>query len=382
MSASSRVRVLIVEVPNNPKSVGLTARQSLPPFLVVAAILLFSVLFKLGLIIHLDGRVYPDVVRSINFGLGVESGVISINTHVDNTKSFLGPMLSASLYHAGGIGAIKLYNMAVYICLFLTMHLIGRGRFDESVVYIALLLFAFYPGGHRNVSAGEIEDNTASILFAIAILFYIREHRVWIPSLLVGLAFLFKFWIAIFAGAVCFFLVTERKWGQLLVAGAVASLPILAISSVDDFATFSGLLMTVERQRGFTDWPLVGFRLLSTGLLVTVIVSAWTFRQKRDENTRLFFFMVAFYLGYIIIFRDAWAVTFVMMLCLVFAGFLIAYFLTRSRLIGSAKTNGRTRLVLVLIAYVLAGSAIAYHNLYKDTVPFVANPGHDATRVV
>jgi hypothetical protein len=347
----------------------------MPPLLVVTSILLASVLLKIALILHLDGRVYMDVARSINYGLGIESAVISVDTHVDNTKSFLGPLLSIALFHLGGIGAIKLYNIVVFACLFLVMYLIGRGRFDEPVVHIALLLFAFYPGSHRNIVAGEIEDNTASLLFAVAILLYIQARLVWVPSLLLGLAFLIKFWIALFAGAVCLFLLIERRWRDLLIGAAIAPLPFIVINFVDGFGTLSSLSMTLDRQQGYSDWPLVGFKLLSTGLLIAVCASAWTLYRKRDATTRLFFLIPLVYLSYVILFRDAHAVSFVMMLCLVFAGFLIACFLTGSRLIGAAERYGRARLAVVLGLYVLVGSAIAYHNLYNDTMSFEPSPG-------
>jgi hypothetical protein len=346
---------------------------------VLALILAGSVLVKLLLIAYLDGRVYGDVLRSVNFGLGLEEGLISISTHVDNTRSFLGPMLAAAAYHAGGVAAIKLCNLLLFAGLFATMVRLGSGRHEVRVVVVAVAFFAFYAGGHRNVAAGELEDNLASLLFAVALLAHVSSgRRIFAPALLMGVAFLVKFWVAVFVGGFGLFLLVERRFRDAALAGLAAALPFLLVAIPDGGATLRALLMTVERQSGYSSWHLIGFRMLSTGLLPTVVLSLWSVRQRPSARGRLYLFLVASFFAYVVAFRDAHAVSFVMMLALVPAGFLVAELLVRHRAVGGAEGSGRWRLAALLAAYVVANAAIAWHNLRRDTHPFAVDPGAGA----
>jgi len=340
-----------------------------------------SVLLKAGVIAWLDGRVYGDVLRSVNFGLGVGEGLISITTHVDNTRSFLGPMLNAALYRAGGVWAIKLFNALTFIGLCLAMIRIGRRRFAERVVVVALFLLAFYAGGHRNVVAGEVEDNLASLMFAAGLLLHLETRRTLPASVLMGVALLLKFWIAIFLGAFGLFLMMRRRWRDAAAMTVGGLLPFALVSSIDGGATVRSLLMTVDRQQGYSTWTLVVARLLSTGLLPTIAISAWTVRKRPSNHGTLFFTLVASYFAYVLLFRDAHAITFVMMLCLVPAGFLVADFLVHSPLVGAGRP-GRLRLTVVLALYAVGNLGIAWQNLYRDTHPFQVAPGRDAKPLV
>lgn len=351
------------------------------PALALGAILAGSVLIKLGLIVYLEGRVYADVLRSLNFGLGLEEGLISVRTHVDNTKSFVGPMLNATLYHAGGVWAIKLFNLLAFVCLYLTTASVGRNRYDSRVLVVSLFLLAFYTGGHRNVAAGEIEDNLASLLFGLALLAHLKTRRVLLPAVVMGVAFLVKFWIAIFVGGFGLFLLTRRRWRDCLLTGVGSVLPVLLITLLDEGATMVSLLMTAERQQGYSTWPLVAFKMLTTGLLPTVLVSAWTVMRRPCEDSKLFLYLVVSYFAYVLTFRDAHAVSFVMMLCLVPAGFLVAEFLVCSPAVGGAASHGRVRLAAVLGFFAVANAGNAWLNLYRDTDPVTVAPAAGAERL-
>jgi hypothetical protein len=64
----------------------------------IALLLLASLLIKLFLIWHLEGRVYQDVVRVLNFGYALDQHILSIHTDYIRNKTFLGPLLWFSLY--------------------------------------------------------------------------------------------------------------------------------------------------------------------------------------------------------------------------------------------------------------------------------------------
>ena len=127
---------------------------------------------------------------------------------------------------------------------------------------------------------------------------------------------------------------------------------------------------------------MIGLRMLSTGLLPTVALSVWTVKQRPSATGRLYLLLVASYVAYVVAFRDAHAISFVMMLCLVPAGFLVAEFLVRQRLVGGAERGGSRRLAALLVAYVVANAAIAWHNLHRDTHPFAVDPAKGAKPLV
>lgn len=347
----------------------------------VALVVAVSLAIKTGLILYLGDRVYGDVIRSVNFGLGIEQGLESIRTHVDNTKSFLGPMLSAALVHAGGVTAIRVFNLLTFAGLCLTTVAIGRAQYTRAVVLVALLLLAFYAGGHRNVAAGEVEDNLASVLFAVGLLAYLRWNRPLAVGLLMGLAFLVKFWIAIFLGAFGVVLLLQRHWRMAVWVALGSLLPVALISAADHGATLRGLLMTVGRQEGYSTWSTVAFRMISTGLLPTILIAAWMAVRRPSERSALFFGLVAGYFVYVVVFRDAYAVTFVMMLCLVPAGFLVAEFLVDAVGFERAPGRGRARLAVLLGLYAVVNLAIAWQHFYRDTKPFIVEPGRGGRRL-
>jgi len=353
------------------------AQRQLPAATTLALVVMASLLLKVGLMAYLDGRVYGDVIRSVNFGLGVEQGLISIRTHVDNTKSFVGPLLNALLYHAGGVTAIKLANLTTFLLLCLTTLRLGRGRYPERIVLVALVLLAFYPGGHRNVVAGELEDNVASLVFAVGLLMYLEGRSRLLVGSLMMVGFLVKFWIAIFGGAFGLVLLVQRRWRDALVVTVGGLVPVLLVSLLDHGATVRSLLMTVDRQAGFSSWSTVAFRLLSTGLLPTVLMVGWDLTRRRHPPNGLFAALLLGYFCYVLAFRDAHAVTFVMMLCLVPAGFLVAEALEDML----PPTRRVVALRVILGLYAVAGAGIAWQHLDRDTHPFRVTPGRDAKPV-
>jgi hypothetical protein len=352
-----------------------------PSATLVAIVVVASLAIKVGLSLYLGNRVYGDVIRSVNFGLGLEQGLLSLRTHVDNTKSFLGPMLNAALFHAGGIAAIRAFNLLAFAGLCLTTVALGRARHAGVVVLVALVLLAFYAGGHRNVVAGEVEDNLASLLFAIGLLAHLRWNRPLLAGLLMGLAFLVKFWIAIFLGGFGVVLLLQRHWRVAIQVAAGSLLPVAVISAIDHGASLRGLVMTVDRQEGYSTWSTVAFRMLSTGLLPTVLIAGWSAFKWPSERAAVYFGLVASYFVYVMVFRDAHAVTFVMMLCLVPAGFLVAQFLLDAVRFDRAPRRARAWLVAVLGVYAAVNLAIAGQHLHRDTHPFIVQPGRDAKRL-
>jgi len=126
-----------------------------------------------------------------------------------------------------------------------------------------------------------------------------------------------------------------RRWRDAAMAAVAGALPLVLVSLMDDGATLRSLLMTVDRQQGYSSRTLVAIRMFSTGLLPTVAVSAWTLMKRPSDHGTLVFTLVASYFAYVLLFRDAHAVTFVMMLCLVPGGLLVAEFLVHSPLVGA-----------------------------------------------
>jgi hypothetical protein len=346
----------------------------------IAAILAASLVMKFILMDHIAGRSYHDVMRSVSFGLGIQDGTISIRTHVDNTKSFLGPMLNVALFNAGGLAAIKGFNALLFSALFAVMAATGRALYSPRIVIVAAGILAFYAGGHRNVVAGEIEDTLASLLFAAGFYFHLRHGRTFVAALLMGLAFLVKFWIAIFIGAFGVALLIQRAVRHAVVVTAGVLVPVVLISFADGGATVQSLFMTVTRQSGYSTWPVIAARMLTTGLLPVLLAAGWVLAKRPIRHAMLFFLPTATYFTYILLFRDAFAVTFVMMLCLTSAGFLVASFLADSLVLRRVRSP-HLALGALMVVYAAGNFAVAWQHLYRDTRPFSVAPGRDAQRL-
>jgi hypothetical protein len=339
--------------------------------LALGVLLAGALLVKLGLVFYLGERAYFDVNRAVNFGLGVQDGLISIRTHVDRTKTFVGPLVWSYLYTAAGVAGLKAFNLLAFVAFFLAQERVGRRLFARQVVLVALFLTAFYVGTNRNVSAGEPDDMAASLLFALGLLHFIRTDRIVGAGVLMGAGFLFKFWIAIFLAGFALHLAAGRRFRDLGVLGTCAAVPFLVVNLIDEFASVGALFATMQRQAGFSTWAQVALRFFSTGLLPAALLAAWAWRADPSERNRLLFLVPAPYVLYVVAARDAFAVTFVMMLCLFTWSFLVAGFLLQRLHLGAR----RGPLVGALALYAAGTAAISYHNLYRDTVAFHAQPG-------
>ena len=211
---------------------------------------------------------------------------------------------------------------------------------------LALFLMAFYTGTLRNVAAGEPDDMAASLLFAVGVLVWLDRRSAAAAGLVMGCAFLFKFWALIFFGGFALFLLVRRDWWSAGAASAAFALPFLCLSLVDAGASLAGFLMTARRVRGQSTWPLVGLRLVVTGILPAFLAAGWVaLRRPSFENVLAFTAVPAPYLLHILVMQDAHAVTFVMMLCLVFWSFPIA-----ELLLGWQALAGRPWLRRVALA--------------------------------
>jgi len=128
------------------------------------------------------------------------------------------------------------------------------------------------------------------------------------------------------------------------------------------------LLISLNVQKGISPWQNVGFKMLSTGMIFSLLASAWTWLRHRNKPNTLFFVIPTTYFLYVLLNRDAFAASFVMMQCLMFSSFLIAEFL----LMPTILRHGRFRngaIVVFCAAYLGVTAAITYQHLYRDTVP-------------
>jgi hypothetical protein len=338
----------------------------------LAALFLGAVLIKLAFMWHLEGRVYPDVTRAINFGYALDRQILSIHTDFIRNKTFLGPSLWFHVHQSLGLTGVMLFNLLAFGLLFLTQYRLGRTRYEERSIVVALLLFAFYVGTNRNVAAGEPDDNLAALCFSLGILVYLDAKKPAYASLLMGLGFLFKFWVAVFLAGFGVYLLTRKRWRELLTVAAGSVVPFLVINGADGFESLRGLLASQDMQQGYSSWGSVGFKMLSTGLAPSVLIAAYVWLHDRSEQNTLFFFVSSAYAAYAVVQRDAFAASYVMMLCLMFSSFLIAEFMSR-RL-------GARGLAAACALYIVLSSAITYHNLYEDTRPVVLRTNESAIR--
>jgi hypothetical protein len=347
-------------------------------------VLAVAVLVQLALVAYLGDRAYTDVMRSVSFGAGVERGVIGIRTHVDNSKTFVGPLLWIRLAEAFGLAGIRAFNVAAFVGVFAIQAAIGRRLFGRRVTLYALALTAFYTGTIRNVVASEPDDMMASVLFARGALVWVAQSRESRPAagrsaaagLLMGSAFLFKFWVLIVFGGFALFLATRRDWASLVAAAVAFAVPLLGVTLVDGGASVAGFFGSAKRQSGYSPWAVVVARLFVTGLLPAFVVAGLAAVRRPGFPTAFAFLVPAPYLFYVVVMRDAFAVSFVMMLCLVFWSLPIALLLLESRRLAVGR-----RLQAVFALYLIAAPLNAWVNLWRDTHTFQIVPGCSSTPI-
>jgi hypothetical protein len=337
----------------------------------VWAILAASAILKLALVLATGDSVYGDVGIALRFGrravqdgLAGDGGLLVINS-----KTLLGPIAWSWIHAHAGVAGLKAVNLACFLALFALQHALGRKAYSLQAVAVALFLFAFYVGTNLNVVAGEQDDMVCALLIATGVLLHVRTGGTLSASLLLGLAFLFKFTAAVFwVGFAAYLLVRRRSW-SLLLAGAGAAAPFILFNLLTGGSGLASLERSLEIQRAYSTWTEVGFKLLSTGMALSVLVSAWMVWRDPAGHDVLFFCLSAAYLPYVVIMRDAFSASYVMMTCMVFASFPIARFLLDRK---EKLAHGRSLLLGALLAYLVATTGITVHNLVRDTRPLAA----------
>lgn len=333
---------------------------------IVWLILAGSVAIKLALILHLGMVFHGDVVSAVNFGYGIHESTVSIRTHIAPTRTWVGPVLWFHLFQLAGPLGLKAFNLLAFLALVWVQYLIGRRFYNAATLLLALFLYAFFVAGHRQVMAGEPDDLMATLLFATGLLVFLRQDRVVGASVLMGLGFLFKFWIAILFGGFFLFIAWKRRWALLPRVAIAFVLPFLAVNLVDGFASLTAFLRSLESREGATAWSYVAWRMFSTGLLPALMLAAWTRVKEPSVHNQLFFLVPSTYLAYMVIFRDAYGTTGVMNLCMLLLSFLIARFLLINPFMGRGRARQRV-LATMLAAYVLISAGMGLHASSRGT---------------
>ena len=330
------------------------------PFLALFAV---AILFKLVLIAFFFGRLYPDVIGAVNLGKEALGGVAGYRI---TSKTFVGPVLWYGVYHLAGLWGLKLVNLGLFAGLLALHARLGRKLFGTETVLLASVLFAFYPGTNLNVAVGEQDDLATLFFFALGIWRFVSRRDAFVPGLLIGIAFLFKFSAAVFAlGFVVYFLV-RRQPRAAAVSILGMALPFVLLNALDGLASARNLVYALGIQQGFSTWRGVGFKLLSTGLLPSVALSWWVWWKRRHDAHLLLTLVPTAYLAYVILNRDAWAAGFVMMQGIFFSSFLLAELLA-SRELGTPRAARRTLVGGALAAYLLVATSITLVNAIQDT---------------
>ncbi|MDX1382527.1 MAG: hypothetical protein R3190_02730 [Thermoanaerobaculia bacterium] len=329
---------------------------------------------EVGLMLWVGDGFYGDVLRAVRFGRDVVAGRISIQTHVDNTKTFVGPLLWFHLWDRFGLWGLRAFNLAAVSLLALVHQAIGLRAFGSRIALLALVFLVYYPGTHRNVAVGELDDNLAALLLGLSVLLLLRTRSAVLAGLLLGVAFLFKFWIAIFLAGLLLYLAVERRWRAAIAAGFAAVGPFLILDLASGGAGLRALFYSVGIQAAYSGWATIATRMFTTGLLPCFLVAGWgAWRKRQDPLHRLLFLVPAPYFAYVVLMRDAHAVTFVMTSCLLLWSWPIAEVV--------AALVPRRATAPLLVAYAAAGLAIATLNLRRDTHRFDLGDEVTAPRV-
>jgi hypothetical protein len=320
-------------------------------------------LFQVVLAAAFLGRLYPDVIGAVNLGKELLGGVEGYRI---TSKTFVGPVLWYGVYHLAGLAGLKLVNLALFSGLLVLHARLGLGVVSRGAVLLASVLFAYYPGTSLNVAVGEQDDLATLLLFALGVWRFLARRDAFLPGLLMGAAFLFKFSAAVFCGGFVLFLLVRRQPHAAGAAIAGMALPFLLLNVLDGLASARNLAYALGVQQGFSSWKGVGFKLLSTGLLPSVLLSWWAWGRRRDETRLLFALLPSAYLAYVILNRDAWAAGFVMMQGIFFSSFLLAELLDDG-VLATKWLSRRTVTGVALAAYLLVATSIALVNAIQDT---------------
>lgn len=323
-----------------------------------------AILFQAGLAVAFHGRLYPDVIGAVNLGHDVLAR--GVEGYRITSKTFVGPALWYAVFHAAGLWGLKLLNLALFAVLLVLHARLGLAAFPAGTVLIAAALFAFYPGTCLNVAVGEQDDLATLVLFALGVVLFLERRGAFLPGLLMGAAFLFKFSAAVFCAGFVLFLLLARRPRAVAAAVAGMALPFLLLNVLDGLASARNLAYALGVQQGFSSWRGVGFKLASTGLLPAALLSLWAWSRRRDETRLLLALQPTAYLAYVILNRDAWAAGFVMMQGIFFSSFLLAELLEDDAL-RPRFLSRRTAVGVALAAWLLVGTSISVANALKDT---------------
>lgn len=325
-----------------------------------------ALLLKLFFIFRYKDRLYGDAIRALI--VGKDYFLNSFPPFIHN-KTYLGPLSWFFIYQHSGIWGLKVINIMSFIALFAVQYFIGRKVYKYSILVVALFLFSFYVGTNLNVIAGEQDDSLAMLLFSLGILWYLKKDRVFLPSLLMGIGFLFKFSIGVFYSGFIVYLVIKRKWKRCLLSTAGMLAPFICVNLIDHFHSLNILLISFGIQSGFSSWGIIYFKLFSTGMLFSFLISLWVcIKEKSDFNT-LFFWLSSSYLFYVLLIREAHSASSGMMQSLLFSSFLIATFLFKNEYFFK-RIPRPSIIVIVLVLYLLITTAITAHNIHYDTHVF------------
>jgi hypothetical protein len=336
-----------------------------------------AVFCQLLLIAYLGERSYVDVQRAVHFGWDVAEGRLSVTAHMDRSKTFLGPVAWYWIYQQGGLYALKALNVALFVGLLaahrgIARHVIGSlvaGEAAGRIAVLATALFAFYPGTFRSVTASEVDDNVSHLLMGLGVLSAVSGRGVLLAGLLMGLAFLFKYWVAMLVAGFALGLglrTSPHRWRDVLAFSLAAATPFALFNLATDFVGLRSIPGQIEHQYGYSGAPTMLVKLFSTGLLPAVAIAGWVCWRNPTDERRVLVSIAPVYLLYVIVMRDAFTATFVMVACLVPTSFLIAEWLD-----GVVPKRLRTA---ALIAYLVAGLVVATVNLKRDTRPFRLDP--------
>jgi hypothetical protein len=332
----------------------------------IGLVLASSLLFKLFFIFVFKYRFYSDVIKAIRFGKSYFINKGDFFTLSINNKTFLGPLLWFLTYHRFSIWGLKIFNIICFILLFVIQYFLGRKIYKHNTIVIALFLFSFYIGTNLNIIAGEQDDNLAILLFSLGVLLYVYIGRVFLSSLLMGMGFLFKFSTGIFYVGFVLNLLIKRNWRGFLLSGLGMSIPFLCINFIDHFNSTRILLTSFAIQVGCSAWGNVWFKLFSTGILFSFLMSLWVCLKEKNDFNLLFFMISSSYLFYVLINRDAYAASYIMMQSILFSSFLIAEFLLKNEYFG--KGTFRNFIIGgILILYLLISTLVIHHNISQDT---------------
>lgn len=339
-------------------------------------LLFLALAIKFALAVYLDGRVYPDVVKIVSYGSLVADGIYSARTEIINDKTSVGPLLWWWVYSHGGVGSLLAVNFVLFLGLCAAHWRLGEGHYDPSVRVWAFLFFAFYVGTHRNVVAGEPDDNLAAFAIALAMALALQPRFLVGASLCLGVGFLFKFWVAIFGVAFVAFLLWKRSWREVARALGGMGAPFLIMNGIDDGNSLHSLFVSLTIQSGYSSWPELFGKFLSTGLVPIVVAATWAWGCKRDEGRSLYWLMTIAYPTYALLNRDAFAATFVLMVSLLFGSFLVAEACRDAHRCLPLATRAALRMG-VGVAYLFATTAATYVHLYRDTVDLTVAKSRD-----